>query len=180
MRRRLSRPLRRTLAGRIPPLLIRANQSMNAGSYVDAAQDLEQLALAAEGRRGPRAPVFHIQAGRARLLAGQSAMALQQFERGLGLLAARGRSGRLARLGPRIVAELREHGAATEARQLSGYLENLSPGLLATAQPTQPAKHPHLPTHCPGCGAPVHPAEIEWLDDATGECAYCGSPLRQV
>jgi hypothetical protein len=180
MRRRFIRPLHRPLAGRVPPLLIRANQSMNSGSYVDAANDLEQLALAAEGRRGPRAPAFHIQAGRARLLAGQPAPALQQFERGLGLLAARGRMRRLARLGPRLVAELRESGYAAETQQLSDYLHNLSPGWEAAAQRIPPARHPTLPTHCPGCGAPVHPDEIEWLDEGTGECAYCGSPLRQA
>ena len=180
MRRRFRRPIRRPVGGRIPPLLIRANQSMNTGSYANAAKDLEQLALAAEGGRGPRAPVFHIQAGRARLLAGQPAVALQQFERGLGLLAARGRSRRLAQLGPRVVAELHEHGSDSEAQQLTAYLENLWPGLSASARPSGPAKRPVLPTHCPGCGAPVHPAEIEWLDDVTGECAYCGSPLRQA
>jgi hypothetical protein len=180
MRRRFSRPPRRPLAGRIPPLLIRANKLMSSGSYVDAANDLEQLALAAEGRRGPRAPIFHIQAGRARLLAGQPAPALQQFERGLGLLAARGRMRRLAQLGPRVVGELRERGYPTEAQHLSDYLENLSAGWDATPQRVPQAKRPNLPTHCPGCGAPVRPDEIEWLDDVTGECAYCGSPLRQA
>jgi hypothetical protein len=180
MRRRFSRPVRRPLAGRIPPLLIRASQSMNAGSYAEAASDLEQLALAAEGRRGPRAPVSRIQAGRARLLAGQPARALQQFERGFGLIAARGRMQRLRRLGPRVVAEFSEHGFAGEAQQLSDYLEQLSPGLAAAAPQSRPAKHLRLPTYCPGCGAPVRPDEIEWLDDVTGECAYCGSPLRQA
>ena len=180
MRRRFSRPLRRTLGGILPPLLIRANESMNAGSFAQAAGDLEQLALAADGRHGPRAPMFHIQAGRARLLAGQPAAALQQFERGLGLLAARGRTRRLARLGPRVIAELRGHGFADQGQQLSEYLDNLSPGLAEAAQQLQPTKHPPLPTRCTGCGAPVHPDEIEWLDDVTGECAYCGSPLREV
>jgi hypothetical protein len=180
MRRRLNRPIRRLFGPGIPPLLIRANQSMNGGNYAEAASDLEQLALAAEGRRGPRAPLFHIQAGRARLLAGQPTAALEQLERGLGLLAVRGRLRRLGRLGPRLVGELRDRGYADEAQQLSKYLENLAPGIEAESQSSAPAKHPPLPTHCPGCGAPVRPDEIEWLDDTTGECAYCGSPLRQT
>jgi hypothetical protein len=180
MQRRFNRPVRRLFGAGIPSLLIRANQSMNAGNYTAAAGDLEQLARAAEGRRGPRAPIFHVQAGRARMLAGQPAEALQQLERGLGLLASRGRLRRLGRLGPRLVAEMRARGYADEAQQLSAYLENLSPGIEAESQVSAPAKHPPLPTHCPGCGAPVHPDEIEWLDDATGECAYCGSPLRQT
>jgi hypothetical protein len=36
-----------------------------------------------------------------------------------------------------------------------------------------------LPTHCPSCGAALRPDEIEWLDESTAECAYCGSPVRE-
>ena len=179
MRRRIDRPQRRFLRGGIPPLLINANQSIAAGNFADAAGDLEQLARAAEGRGGPRAAMIRIQAGRARLLAGQPDTALESLERGFGLLAARGRLRRLARLGNRMVAELRQRGYAAESQKLAEYLENLSPGFGAEQAPDAPARHALLPTHCPGCGAPVHPDEVEWLDDVTGECAFCGSPLRQ-
>ena len=128
MRRRFDRPLRRMFSGDIPPLLIHANQSISAGNFADAADDFEQLARAAEARGGPRAPMIHIQAGRARLLAGQPDRAMEDLERGFGLLAARGRLMRLARLGNRIVAEFRQRGYAAESQKLADYLENLSPG----------------------------------------------------
>ena len=179
MRRRFDRPLRRLLRGGIPPLLINANQSIAAGDFAGAAGDLEQLARAAEGRGGRRAPMIRIQAGRARLLAGQPDSALENIERGFGLLAARGRLRRLARLGNRMVAEFRQRGYAAESQKLADYLENLSPGFGAEQASAAPAKRAPLPTHCPGCGAPVHPDDVEWLDDVTAECAFCGSPLRQ-
>jgi hypothetical protein len=46
-----------------------------------------------------------------------------------------------------------------------------------TAGPSA-ARLPPLPTQCPGCGAPVRPDEVDWLDDVTAECEYCGSPVR--
>jgi hypothetical protein len=35
-----------------------------------------------------------------------------------------------------------------------------------------------LPTNCPSCGGPVLLKEVEWLDDITAECAYCGNGIR--
>jgi hypothetical protein len=123
--------------------------------------------------------MIRIQAGRARLLAGQPDSALENIERGFGLLAAGGRLRRLARLGNRLVAEFRQRGYAAESQKLVDYLENLSPGFGAEQASAAPARQAPLPTHCPGCGAPVHPDEVEWLDDVTAECAFCGSPLRR-
>jgi len=35
-----------------------------------------------------------------------------------------------------------------------------------------------LPTNCPKCGAPVRGAEVNWVDEVTAECDYCGTLLR--
>ena len=86
---------------------------------------------------------------------------------------------RLSRLGHRIVADFRARGYEAESQKLADYLENLSPGFGAEQASAASVKHAPLPTHCPGCGAPVHPDEVEWLDDITAECAFCGSPLRR-
>jgi hypothetical protein len=176
--RRIEHSIRRALRHEIPPLLMRANQFLSDGQFAAAADDLEQVARTAEARGGPRAPIFHIQAGRARMMQGQAGQALECMERGFGLLAARGRFGRLSRLGRRVLAELNEQGFKNEASQLSSYLEGLSPGYETFAEAPAPIKHGPLPTHCPGCGAPVRPDEVEWLDEKTAECAYCGSPVR--
>ena len=50
------------------------------------------------------------------------------------------------------------------------------------ALPAQPRndrqKHGLLPTNCPKCGATVHGDEVEWVDNDTVECEYCGTLIR--
>lgn len=172
------RPLRRGFVPDVPPLLRRANQLMSERKYSEAAGSLEQLARAAEARGGPRAPFFHVQAGRARAMAGEPKPAVEDLEHGLGLFATRGQSGKVLNFGRRVVGELKQRGLATEAGEVTEFLKTLVPGFSADAPGTAPAKRPPLPTHCPGCGAPVHPDEVEWLDEITAACAFCGSPVR--
>jgi endogenous inhibitor of DNA gyrase (YacG/DUF329 family) len=53
------------------------------------------------------------------------------------------------------------------------------PGNFSAPSSAIPARKPILPTHCPACGGTVRPDEVEWLDEITAECAYCGSPVRE-
>ncbi len=178
MRRGFGRPLRRAFAPDIPPLLRRANQALSAGNYMEAANAYEQLARAAEARGGPRAPFFYIQAGRCKVMAGKAAEGVQDLERGLGLFAMRGRLPKASNFGQRIVNELNARGLKNEAQQMTDYLKEIVPGFAGTVSESISAKRPALPTHCPGCGAPLRPDEVEWLDEATATCEYCGSPVH--
>jgi hypothetical protein len=178
MRRGFDRPTGRVFVRAVPPLLRRANQLMASGDYAGAANAFEQLARAAEARGGPRAPFFHIQCGRALLAMGRKAEAVEGFERGLGLFAVRGQTGRLAIVGDRLIADLDQRGLTEEARQITDYVKGLLPNYIPGRTGAAATGHPPLPTHCPGCGAPVRPDEVEWLDDATAQCAYCGTPVR--
>ncbi|SRR5581483_11683785 len=178
MRRGFGRLLRRAFAPDVPPLLRRANEMFMAGDYAGAASAFEQLARAAEARGGPRAPFFHVQAGRAFVLAGQTVTGVDHLQRGLGLFAVRGQLGKVFNIGNRIVGELRQRNLTKEADQIAAYMKTLLPAFdPATASPS-PAKKPTLPTHCPSCGAPVRSDEVDWMDDATAECSFCGSPVR--
>lgn len=179
MRRGFGRPLRRGLAADVPPLLRRANEMLSAGNYAEAASAFEQLARAAEARGGPRAPFFYLQAGRSRVMAGQAAGGVEYLERGLGLFVLRGQQFRASNVGARVVDELNGRGLKREAQQISDYLKQMMPTGEPESAGMNAAKHPALPTHCPGCGAPVRPDEVEWLDEATAECAFCGSPVRE-
>jgi hypothetical protein len=158
--------------------LLRANQLMSAENYSEAASALEELARRAEARGGPRAPFFHIQAGRARAMAGQAKAAAENLEHGLGLFAARGQSGKVTNLGRRVIDELKVWGLTEQSSQIVDYIKTLVPDFSAGTPQSGPLKRPPLPTHCPGCGAPVHPDEVEWMDEITAECAFCGSPVR--
>ena len=178
MRRGMGRPFRQAFAGNIPPLLQRANQLMSTGSYMEAAGAYEQLARAAEARGGPRAPFFYIQAGRAHIMDGQIPAGLEYLQRGFGLFAVRGQAGKVFNVGNRIVGELNQRGLSKEAQQLSSYIKSLVPNFDGNLNAASQDKRPPLPTHCPGCGAPVRVDEVDWLDDITAECAFCGSPVR--
>jgi hypothetical protein len=181
MRRGFGRPLRGALATDIPPLLRRANQMLSAGNYIEAASAYEQLARAADARGGPRAPLFYIQAGRCRVLSGQAGSSIEMLERGLGLFAVRGQMGKVSNVGMRIVNELKGRGLKKEAQQVTDYLKELVPGFgegpTSPGTAASPQRHP-LPTHCPGCGAPLRPDEVDWQEDNTAVCAYCGSPVH--
>jgi len=178
-RRGLMRPMRRAFTPDIPPLLLRANQFMQNGDHAAAAEAFEQLARAALARRGPRAPIFFLQAGRARLLNHQAAMGVEYFKQGLSLLAASGLWARFSQAGDRAVQELEQLGLAGEAAQIQKIISDQKPaGGAFQSGKDQRTKKVILPTHCPSCGAAVRPDEIEWLDEVTAECGYCGSPVR--
>lgn len=78
-------------------------------------------------------------------------------------------------MGTRVISELNEGGLKKEAAEIETWLKNVSP---MTSSPDPPRKRPVLPTHCPACGAALRPDEVEWLDEVTAECAYCGSSVR--
>ena len=179
MRRTFRRHIRKTLAQEVPPILQEANFAFDKGEYGRAAELFERIAQGADARGGPRAPFFHLQAGRARVLAGQTKLGLPSLQRGLELFAERKQVGRLQNAGQRVVAELTERGLKAEAVEMEALLKKLMPVISTTETQTASPQRPALPTHCPHCGAGLRPDEVEWLDEATAECAYCGSPVRE-
>lgn len=177
MRRMFRRNIRKTLAQDVPPVLQEANFAFDKGEYGRAGELFENLAKAADARGGPRAPIFHLQAGRARILAGQTKLGMPSLKRGIELLAQRGQWQKLHQMGQRVVGELSTRGLSGEADEIESLLKKLSPSV-PQIEVTR-VKEPILPTHCPSCGAAVRPDEVEWLDEVTAECAYCGSPVRE-
>jgi hypothetical protein len=79
-------------------------------------------------------------------------------------------------VGQRMVDELTARGLTAEAAEIAGLLGASLPKDLP-AEPA-PTKRPILPTHCPSCGGAVKSDEVEWIDEVTAECDYCGSPVR--
>jgi hypothetical protein len=180
MRRMFRRQIRKTLAQNVPPILQEANFAFDKGDYGRAGELFEKIAQAADARGGPRAPILHIQAGRARVFAGQTQLGIPSVKRGLELFAGRGQLHKLHQAGTRVIAELKARGLDSEAAEMQSWLAKLAPGMSAVESGPVPARRPVLPTHCPSCGAAVRPDEVEWLDDVTAECAYCGSPVREA
>ena len=179
MRRRFRRQMRKGFAPNIPPILQEANLAFDKGEYGRAAELFEQIAQGADARGGPRAPLFHLQAGRARSYAGQTALGMPSLKRGLELLAQRRQFQRLQNTGQRVIADLNERGLKNEANDIKSLLNTLLPTMPAMETQASAVKRPSLPTHCPQCGAALRPDEVEWPDESTAECAYCGSPIRE-
>ncbi len=175
MRRRFPPRPGRPRAPRVSPALRRANALMERGAYEEAAPLLEDLARKAAARRGPRAPHLFLRAGKAYFLAKNADAGMKALRRGLDILARRRQWRVLHQAGERAIEELNEAGYDAEAKEIAAYLEETLP-----EKPASPraAAHPALPSHCPGCGAPILPNEVEWLDSQTAECPYCGSPIR--
>lgn len=178
MRRMFRRQIRKTLAQEVPPVLQEANFSFDKGDYGRAAELYERIAQTADARGGPRAPILHLQAGRSRVYAGQTALGMPSLQRGLELFAQRGQLDKLQNAASRVVSELKERGLTKEAAEIEALLKGVAPSTPAITEPV-PVKKPILPTHCPACGAPLRPDEVEWLDEVTAECGYCGSPVRE-
>ncbi len=178
-RRGLARPFRRPSISDIPPALRRANELMAIGDYPGAAQAYEELARGAVGRNGQRAPILLIQAGRMRILADQVALGMKHLQQGLGFFADRGQWQRLRNSGQRIVAELSQRGLTEQARQIEETLKTRMPAGFVPGPGIEPGKTKRvLPTNCHGCGGPLHADEVEWMDEITAECPYCGSAVR--
>ena len=178
-RRSFRRSFRRIQAGSIPPALQQANRLMASGQYDQAAVIFEQFASGALNRNGPRAPWFFLQAGQARLLAGQAAQGVAHIRQGLGLLGGRGQFQRMYHTGMRFITDLKARGMTSEAQQIQDFLSASLPEEFESAPvPGHEKMEPVLPTACPGCGGPIRSDEVEWIDALTAECPYCGSAVR--
>lgn len=169
------RPLRRAGARRVPPALRRANNLMESGDYAEAALAFEKIAQRAEARRGPRAPLFHLRAGKAFILAENVDKGMSHLRQGLGIMIKKGHWEPLQRFGQRTVDELNELGLEEEAGEIATLLAKKLPEKEFAAQKTS---RPALPTQCPHCGAPLRSDEVMWIDTRDAECAFCGNPVR--
>ena len=103
---------------------------------------------------------------------------MPSLKRALEILAERKQYQRLQNAGQRLVAELNERGLTSEAVDIEILLKINLPSMPTLETNETPARKPMLPTHCPSCGAALRPDEVEWLDELSAECGYCGSPVR--
>jgi hypothetical protein len=105
------------------------------------------------------------------ILAGETARGLTLAERGLGWIR-EGESGtKLAMLRDRVVEALRKSGHTAEA-------DRIQQAFGSAVVPEADAARRSLPAACPQCGGAVRPDEVDWIDDRTAVCDYCGSVVK--
>ena len=186
-RRRFFRPGGRGLGPMPHPMLQRANELMAINDFAGAALAYEELAQAAKARMGPAAPHLYLQAGRARILAGQVPVGIVHIKQALSLFVERGEWEKFYRNRRRAVAELYRLELGEEANKLSSFLSDKIPdgmeeasqvGSIVTGRVER--RKAILPAKCQGCGAPLRSDEVEWVDEVSAECPFCGSIARSL
>ncbi len=183
-------PFRRPMSifGFINPMLARmlgeANQAFESGDYRGAAERFSRLAERAAIRGKSRAGNWLIKAGQANTLSGSKEMGMQQIFRGLELLRNEGRQRDLGRYAWRTIDLFNSNGLKDEAQNVSDWVHGKAPDVdgeepIAGESDGQVPSRQRLPSKCPSCGAPVHPATVDWVDNGQAACAYCGSLLPE-
>lgn len=170
------RRVRRFLRGSPPLALRHAHRLMQEGKFGEAALAFYELAQEAEDGSPERAPFLYIEAGRAAMLNGDNKKGVVHFRSALTLLGTQQRYHRLHKVGGHLVEELRERGFHAEADEVESVIRNNDQA--PVREEAVVSRIAILPTHCPSCGAAVRSNEVEWLDEFTAECDYCGSPIR--
>jgi hypothetical protein len=153
-----------------------AQEAFERGDYAQSAQTFERLGAVAAARRGPRAPRFYILAARGWMHAGEPRHGEPLLDEGRRLALAMGAFPALIPLLARLHGEMVALGLNEQAARIASWLPEGQPQAHSESQNNRLT--PKLPLKCASCGASVHPGEVEWLDETTAECAYCGSALR--
>ena len=159
--------------------MVQAHRLFAIGQYSQSASLFENLANTARAGGLQRAPRLFFQAARANWHANQMSHGMDLMRTALDMLAAVGAVGIAGQIASLAMTELNGMGHKPEADQLRDYLVKI-PGWQGTASETPPEEKtkPVLPTHCKQCGATVRSDEVDWIDEITAACAYCGSPIR--
>jgi hypothetical protein len=182
MRIRPNRPFRRrgilggAIAAGLMGRLAEANRLFDVGRPAEAASAFAELAQEAAARGHPqRAAQLHLRAGEGFAQAGDGDGALTHARAALAIFNNLGRPDRARRVGARAVQSLRAAGLHAQAEALERELTGLPAS--APDDEAEPAAPPRgrLPTDCPKCGGPVRSGEVEWIDEHSAECVYCGS-----
>ena len=180
VRRRPLRPLRPLAPGPMQALA-RANRMFAEGRFAEAAGQFERLGEGARAQKMRVAPRLFVQAARANWHAGDFPHGMQLLHTGLDILMTAGAFDIARRIAQTVIGELEELKRSEEAGEIKEFLEKIpaaAEGKAVAGKAPAKGARPVLPTHCNQCGAVVRPDEVEWMDEQTAECAYCGSPIR--
>lgn len=158
---------------------LKANQLLSAGKPNEAAPLFARLAKDMEDSHHPRrAANLHAQAAHAFTDSQNEPSALIQARKALSLFIQYQMVERTPRFYANITRKMSHRGMINAAETLQKEYGGLV-GPLPTAIPPAPLEHRGtLPPACTQCGAPLRSDEIDWVDDQTVECGYCGALIK--
>jgi hypothetical protein len=169
------RSFRRSIPQPVERAMLRARRFIGIGQFGKAAALLAELAGQMDIAARPKAAAeLHARAAHCYVGAGIASAALAESEMALNGFNQAGLPERAAHFQRTITQRMQAHGMQAGAEALLARF-GTPPALVPAALPNQ---HLFLPTACPQCGAPLHRDEIEWIDERSGECAYCGAVIE--
>lgn len=202
MRRPGARPVRRSIRRgmrrglRLPPPpppaleaargdVARAHELMAVGEF-SAAEDLlvRVAALAAGHQYFRRAGQLYAQAAYAALEGGSVTPAQAHADKAIAALVDGPDVAHAVRVVNRLADQMRAHGHESEASALHQKLDarlaekGIDVAELRDHVAVQEAPSRELPAQCHACLGPVRPDDVEWLDETSAACAYCGTVLK--
>ena len=161
----------------VQELLSRANNLLAAGQPQEAAPLFAQLAQMMEERGNAiRAANLHARAAHAYADSRDPSSALSESRRALTQFIQLDLRDRTPIFYTNIMRKLNARGMKAAADSLKGEFEGKVGPLIPQVVPTL-AQSRHLPEMCPHCGAPIISTEIEWIDERSAVCSYCGNVI---
>lgn len=156
----------------------RANQLFQMGQYETAAVEYAQLAHRMERIGKPRqAANLHAQAALAWAKAGIEPRANNQANMAFSQFTLLGMKQRMNEFRTQFNQALHPN---TADQKENPPLEPVENNQQTTHIPASTVRHGRLPSVCSHCGAPVRSTEVEWIDDSSAECDFCGAILQAV
>jgi len=152
---------------------------MMEGKFGEAGDLLAQLANGAQTQNHPRrAAELHARAAHCYADGSQEQPALAQARSALSLFLQYQMAHRAPVFFTNITRKLGDKGLASAVEALKQEFGSRIGPMPAEFQSGAGPQHGVLPTSCPQCGAPLNPKEVDWVDEATAECRFCGSMVR--
>ena len=174
MFRRPRRPFR-PMTGRIPSraaahqqMLRNAFQAQESDDPAALAKTFAELAAQAARNGHPlQAANLHAKSAHHWLEANNIENAQTKADQATAAFTALGMEKRLQQFKTRFEAHKQQPGKTMAAILDENQIENAKPSK-------------SLPATCSQCGAPLRSDEVEWIDEQSAECAFCGSVIKTV
>ncbi len=166
--------------------LVRAHRALEQGDTEQAARIFLRLSRGAfERGMGLRAAGLLLEAAHAEALGGRAEEAVRHAGRALTALPKAPLPDRMVATAERLVEVLRQGGHEAEAEAVEGHLEERLREAGSSRQDVadrlaagRAERRGELPAKCPSCAGPLLPNEVEWHNEQTAECPYCGSVVK--
>ncbi len=160
---------------------MKANRLLSSGHAADAAPLFAKLAQEMEKSNHPRrAANLHAQAAHAYADCQNEQSALAEARGALSLFIQYQMVERISRFYANITRKMSQKGMSMAAETLHKEFGGLVGPIPASFAPPRGKGNGTLPPTCTQCGAPLRSDEIDWVDDQTVECGYCGALIKTM